>query len=190
MAPDDTAADEVVPLHGSTVITGPSNVGKTRLTASSLERWIETHGAEDVVVFEFGPEIERDGRILGGHLTRFTTIPTGVFHGVLEANAPRAQSETDEEAIALARDNAERADRLFAAAPSTPRAVFVNDSTIPFQHDVGDLEAFLSYCDRAECAVLNAFESQELGTNDPVSRRERVVLDRLRAWADRIVTLE
>lgn len=190
MAPNDSAGDETVPLHGSTVITGPSNVGKTRLTASSLERWVETNGVEGVVVFEFGPEIERDDRVLGGHLTRFTTIPSGVFHGVLEANAPRAQSETDEEAIALARDNAERADRLFAAAPSTPRAVFVNDATIPFQHDVGDLETFLSYCNRAECAVLNAFESRELGTSDLVSRRERVVVDRLRTWGDRVVTLD
>jgi hypothetical protein len=37
--------------------------------------------------------------------------------------------------------------------------------------------------------VLNAFESDELGTDDPVSRREREVLATLRAWADRVVRL-
>ena len=189
MAPADEAADRSVPLRGSTVITGPSNVGKTRLTARALDAWVAEHGPEDLVVFEFGPELELDGRILGGHLTRFTSIPPGAFHGVLEAHAPRAASDSTDQAEALARDNADRVARIFAAAPPDPRAVFVNDATIPFQHEAGDLDEFLAYCDGAECAVLNAFESEELGTTDPISRRERAVLDRLKNWADRVVSL-
>lgn len=177
------------PLSGSTLITGPSNVGKTRLTSRALENWVAEEGPGGVVVFEFGPEVVRDGRILGGRLTRFTTIPDDAFHGVLEANAPRAQSETPEEAVALAADNADRAAEIFETAPADPRAVFVNDATIPFQHERGDLDRFLGYCGRSECAVLNALESEELGIDDPVSRRERDVLDRFELWADRTIRL-
>jgi hypothetical protein len=38
-------------------------------------------------------------------------------------------------------------------------------------------------------AVVNAFESDELGTDDAVSRQERLALDALVAGADRIVRL-
>jgi GTPase SAR1 family protein len=183
-------SDLPFPLDGNTLIVGPSGVGKTRLTARALEAWIDRGGPEGVVVLEFAPEVERDGRILGGRLDRFTTVPPEAWVGVLEAHAPRAESErADRTAVELAHDNAERAERLLEGAPD-PRAVFVNDATIPLQSDVVAADRLTSYCDRAECAVLNAFESDELGTDDPVSRRERDALAALRSWADRTVALE
>ncbi|WP_435062801.1 hypothetical protein [Halobaculum sp. EA56] len=177
-------------MSGSTLITGPSNVGKTRLTARALDAWVADNGPERVVVLEFGPEVERDGRVLGGRLTRFTSVPDGAWHGVLAAHAPRAGSDTDAGAVELAADNAARAARLFEAAPPDPAAVFVNDATIPLQHASGDPARLTAYCDRASAAVCNAFDSDELGTDDPVSRRERDALDALRDWADRVVRLE
>lgn len=177
------------PLSGSTLIVGPSRTGKTRLTAQALDAWIELKGTEGVVVFEFAPEVERDGRVLGGRLDRFTTIPDRVWYGVLDANAPRSEGETEEEMVALARDNAKRAGRILDEA-SDPRAVFINDSTIPHQHKSFDPERLTSYCRQAECVVMNAFESDELGTDDPVSRYEREVVGFLRAWADRTISRE
>jgi len=177
------------PLAGTTLVTGPSNVGKTRLTARALAEWVADHGTDGVVVLEFAPELERDGRVLGGRLSRFVTVPDGAWHGVLEAHAPRAESGSDDEALELAGANAERAATLLDGAPAEPRAVFVNDATIPYQHPESDPDALLDSCDRADCAVLNAFESDELGTDDPVSRTERATLDRLRRWADRHVRL-
>lgn len=185
----DTTNELVVPLEGSTLFTGPSNVGKTRRTARALSAWADEHGANGVVAFDFAPMIERDGKILGGRLTQFGDVPDGVWYGILAANAPRAESTTDAEAVELARDNAIHAAKLLESAPSHPRAVFVNDATIPFQHDAGDLDDLLAYCGRAECAVLNAFGSEELGTDDPVSRQEQAALDRLREWADRVIEL-
>jgi hypothetical protein len=182
-------ADPPVPLSGSTLVVGPSNAGKTRLTARALRRWVDTRGAEGVVVLEFGPEFERDGRVLGGRLSRFGPLPEGVWVGTLDAHAPRAEGATERETARLAEENAARARGVMAAAPPRPRAVFVNDATIPFQHERGDLERFVDYCDRAETAVLNAFESDELGTDDPVSRRERAVLVTLREWTDYVVRL-
>jgi len=181
--------DLPVPLAGSTLILGPANVGKTTLTARALEAWIHRESPEEVVVVDVAPEIERDGQLLGGRLDRFTSVPDDAWYGILEAHAPRSEGATDEEALALARENADRAGRLLGAAPGDPRAVFVNDATIPFQAD-GDPGRLADYCDLANVAVLNAFESDELGTEDSVSRNEREALSALRGWADRVHELE
>lgn len=175
---------------GSNLIVGPSGAGKTRLTASALEAWIDRRGPDGVVVFDFGPEMEHRGRILGRRLSRFTSIPDDAWCGVLDAHAPRAQSDCEENALSLAADNARRAQRLFETAPAEPRAVFVNDATIPFQSDDIDPHTLTRYCDRAEMAVLNAFESDELGVGDPVSRNERAALSAFREWADPVVELD
>ena len=177
------------PLSGSTLVVGSSGVGKTTLTARALEAWLEANGPAGTVVFDFGPAIERDGRTIGARLDRYTTVPDAVWRGTFDANAPRSAGETDEDVLALARENAERANRLLGEAPSQPRAVFVNDATIAVQHEVGDLEGLLEYCAAAAFVVVNAFEGEDFGTGDPVSRRERAVLERLRAWADRVVEL-
>lgn len=176
-------------LSGSTLITGPSNVGKTRLTARGLEAWVERHGSDGVVVLDFGPEFEHEGRILGRRLSRFGALPDGVWSGVLDAHAPRAEGKTDAESVRLAADNAVRARRLLSSAPPEPQAVFVNDASIPFQHTQGDPTDLLEYCDGATVAVVNAFKSDELGADDQVSQREREVLSVLESWADRVIRL-
>lgn len=181
--------DPAVPRSGTTLIVGPSNVGKTRLTARALDDRLDRGGTDGVVVFEFAPEIERDGRLLGGRLDRFLTPPAGVWQGVLDAHAPRAAADTDDEAVGLAADNARRATRLFDAAPADPRAVFVNDATIPFQHADGDPDRLLDYCERAEVAVLNALWGDAIAGDDPVSRVERGTLSTFRRRADRVVEL-
>lgn len=178
------------PLAGSTLITGPSNVGKTRLTARALHAWLIDHGPTGVVIFEFGPEFRHEGRILGRHLARFESIPDAVWVGEIDAHAPRAAGTTIEESVQLAAENARRAAQVLAAAPHDPQAVFVNDATIAFQHETSDLGAFTGYWDQAECVVVNAFESDELGTTDPISQQEQAALDALKHWANRIVTLE
>lgn len=180
--------DPPVELSGATLIVGPAQVGKTRLTARALEAWIESQGSGGVVVLEFAPEVHRDGRLLGGRLDRFTTIPDGGWYGVIDAHAPRTTGESDDESMALARDNVARAQRLLAAAPP-PTAVFVNDATIPLQHDSFPPERLTAYCGQASCAVVNAFESDALGTSDPVSRCERAALQVLHEWADRTIRL-
>lgn len=178
------------PLEGRTLVVGPSNAGKTHATAAALRAWVDEHGADGVVVLDFGPEVERDGRVLGGRLDREVEVPDGVWHRSLDTHAPRAMGADEAESVALAAENARRAAELFAAAPAAPRAGFVNDATIPFQHESGDPTALFDVLADAECAVVNAFESDELGTDDPVSRHERRALAALRDWADRVVELD
>ncbi|GAA0277637.1 hypothetical protein [Halobacterium noricense] len=181
-------SDRRVPLTGSTLIVGPSQAGKTRLTARALNAWIDTHGAAGVVVLEFAPEVEQDGTLLGGRLDRFTTVPDDAWHGILDAYAPRTAGETDAKAAALAADNANRAARLLNAAPDDPAAVFVNDATIPLQAEEIAPHRLVAYCKQASCAVLNAYEG-ELGTDDSVSQREYEALTALRSWVDRTRSL-
>lgn len=178
-----------VPFTGTTLLTGPSNAGKTRSTARAMREWVDDHGPANVVVLDFAPEVERDGRLLGGRLSRFVTVPRGVWYGVLDAHAPRAEGESDAAVWRLATANGDNAHRLLAAAPANPSVVFVNDATIPFQSGEHAPNVLIEYCDRAEGAVLNAFESDELGATHPVSRHERNALDTLRAWASRTVEL-
>lgn len=182
-------ADLPFPLSGSTLVVGPSQAGKTRLTARALDAWVDREGAAGVAVLEFAPHVERDGALLGGRLDRFTAVPDDAWRGVLDAHAPRTAGETEADAVALAADNADRAARLLDAAPDDPDAVFVNDATIPLQHDSFAPRRLAAYCERADCAVLNAYEGDALGTEDPVSRREREALAALRAWADRTRSL-
>jgi hypothetical protein len=179
-----------VPLFGTTLVVGPSNAGKTRLTAETIDEWVAANGTEGVVVLDFAPTVERDGRILGGHLTQFTSVPDGVYHGVFDAHAPRSESETDAQALELAGANAAAAADCLDAAPADPVAVFVNDATIALQSESDLTERLTAYCDRADCAVLNAFESDELGVENAVSQNERAALDALRQWADRVVELD
>jgi len=185
----DGSEDLPFPLSGPTLVVGPSNVGKTRLTARALEAWVGSRGVEGVVVLDFAPEVERDGRVLGGRLSRFGPLPDGVHAAVLDTFAPRAEGETVAESVRLAGENATLARAAMEGLPDRPRAAFVNDATIPFQHERGDPRRLLDYCDRAGVAVLNAFESDELGTDDRVSRRERETLATFREWADRVVRL-
>jgi GTPase SAR1 family protein len=186
----DGDADPPLPLAGTTLIVGPSNVGKTRLTARALTAWLDREGPEGVVVFEFAPEVERGGRVLGGRLDRFVTPPPGVWRGVLDAHAPRATADTDDEAVSLAADNARRAATILDAAPADPRAVFVNDATIPFQTPDADPSRLLDYCEGAEVVVLNALEADAIVDDDPVSEAERTTLATFRERVDRVVRLD
>lgn len=172
-----------LPTSGRVLITGPSNVGKTRLTARALAGWVEDRGAEGVTILDFAPEVERDGVLLGGRLDRFLDVPDGAWVGVLDARAPRAESESEAEARELARKNARGGMDLVESLPPS-RAVFVNDATIPLQHEAGDVEALLAACADAELVVMNAFSGEELGIDDPISRREREARERLIEWAD------
>ncbi|MEZ3115875.1 hypothetical protein RYH80_08085 [Halobaculum sp. MBLA0147] len=171
------------------MLVGPSNVGKTHHTAAALAAWVRRHGPEGVVVLEFAPAVVRDGRLLGGRLDRFHEPSASAWRGTLAAHAPRADADDDAAALALARDNATRAATLLDAAPTDPRAVFVNDATIPFQSDRVAVDRLRDYCVDADCVVANAFESDELGTDDPVSTHERAALRALGTWADRVVRL-
>lgn len=180
----------VRPLRaGRVLFTGPSNVGKTRLTARALEEWVEQRGEAGVAIFDFAPELERNGVLLGGRLSRFTELPDGAWSAVSDAHAPRAESESEAEARELAFENATKAMTMIEEMPPS-KAVFVNDATIPFQHEAGDIEALLAACERAKFVVMNAFWSDELGSENPISRRERAARERLIEWADTHERLE
>lgn len=185
-----TATNRPIPLAGTTLITGPSNTGKTRLTAPALDAWISRHGPDDVVVFEFGPEVRCNGRVFGRWLTQFTEIPNGAWQGVLDAHAPRLEGASTAETIELARENMLGASQLLDNAPENPAAVFVNDATVGFQHPSSTPEELTAYCNRAELAIVNAFEDTTPGATDQISRANSRTIQTLATWADRRVSLK
>ena len=97
------------PLDGSTLITGPSNSGKTILTSQAISNWISENGSENIVILEFGPEYYHNGKILGRHISRFIDFPSDIWYGYLETYAPRAESRNLAESMELAATNVERA---------------------------------------------------------------------------------
>ena len=182
-------SDLPFPLDGTTLVTGPSNTGKTRLTARALDTWVAERGTDGVVVLDFAPKVERNGRILGGRLDRFTGLPDDIWSGILDAHAPRADGKSEVETLDLAAANARHAERIVHEAPDDSLAIFINDATIPFQSGDVAVTLLTDYCEGAETVVCNAFESDKLGVEDPVSRHERAALDTLRSWSDRVVEL-
>ncbi len=178
-----------VPRSGRTLITGRSGVGKTRLTAAALQRWLDECGPADVVVLEFAPEVMHDGRLVGGRLHRHFDIPAQVWQGVIDAHAPRIEGNEPQEIDRLAKANAIAAQRVIDAIPPDPMAVFINDVTIPFHHPVASLDELLAKIRAAECVVINAFDSDEL-ESESIAVRERSVLRALESWADHVVRLD
>lgn len=177
-----------IPPDGRTLVRGPSNVGKTRLTAAALDRHLELHGPRNVAVLEFAPEIRVDDRMIGGRLDRFVDVPGTVWVGKIDARAPRLESETEAEVLALAAQNAAAAERVMAAMPDRPRALFVNDATIPFQHPASNPARWLARWKDAETAVCNGFQGTELGEGT-IGTRERLVQNLLEAWATTVLEL-
>lgn len=177
------------PLDGSTLIVGPTNVGKTSLTADAVQAWIDRHGPTGVVILEFGPEIEVNGRLIGRRLDRFMTPPPDAWYRPVPMRGPRTEGDGDRDPAAIAERNAKLATEAVADAPAGPSAVFANDVTLALHHDPAQVSQLTGYCDRARCAVLNAHEGDDLGRNDSISRNERDAVRRLRAWADRTVDL-
>lgn len=174
-------------LEGSTLVVGPTNVGKTRLTAGAMRRWIGRHGPEGVVVIDLAPDLVVDGRRIGGPIERFEPVPDGVWFARVETDGPRTEGVDGADTAGIAARNADRATRAFRAAPADPVAVFVNDVTLALHDDVGRVGGITAYCDRARCAVVNAHEGGDLDRDDAISRREREAVRRLVDWADRVV---
>ena len=177
-----------IPSTGRTVIRGASNVGKTRLTAAALARYVHCHGTEQVVLFDFAPTIVQADRIIGGRIDRFYEIPPGVWTGKIEAWGPRIESKSKEEALALARKNAVMAGMVMDQMPNDPRAIFVNDMTIPFQHPSADLSPRLKRWEVADHVVCNAYFGRELGAG-PIADREKTLHEAITAWASTVIDL-
>ena len=183
------AAVDSVPTDGRTLIRGPSNVGKTRLTAAALGRHLDRSGPNGVAVLEFAPEIQVGERMVGGRLDRFIDVPQDVWVGKIEARAPRLEGETEAESLAIAAANATAAEQIMAAMPARPRALFINDATIPFQHPSSRPAYWLSQWKHAEVAICNAYRGNELGGGS-ISNRERNVQGRLESWATTVIELD
>ncbi|XGI84010.1 hypothetical protein ACEU6E_01805 [Halorutilales archaeon Cl-col2-1] len=180
-----------VSFSGSILVSGGLNVGKTRLTAETLVRYADKYPEAETVLLDFAPELMKDGDLVGGHVSRFVDVPETVSEYVLEANAPRLESDTEDGAVELARENHDKGVGLVESAPHDPDAVFVNDATIPFQYPDSDSGTLVEYCERADDCLLNVYDPRSGGDTETVlsdsgvlNSPEAATVESLRGWAD------
>jgi hypothetical protein len=165
-----------------TLIIGDVNSGKTRLTEDILATWIAQGRSPDIAVLDLAPQT-RQG--IGGHLT----LPQG-FKGVYQAPAiipPRLTAKTEEEAEMLARANAAAIDPFLLDPQLVGHAILIiNDATLYLQ--AGDYDRFIQVVRSAETALINAYYGHSF-TDFRLSRRERLLTERLIQDCDRIIRL-
>lgn len=175
---------------GRVVIVGPTGVGKTQATKQLLENWVDDYGTDGVVVFDFGPERQRGSHIVGRRLQRFGPLPDGVWLQEIDMNAPRLDALQESDRAMLARENAKRAQKAFKDSPKPWRGVFVNDATLAFHDAHSDVKAFLDSCASCDVVVINALASADFIGDDPISRRERMVVRTLKEWATLVIPMQ
>lgn len=174
-----------------TLIIGEVNSGKTTLTQRLLQEAARTEPGPLVVV-DLAPQIpshvaRRAGKGgIGGRLQ----APSARHVHILcaELSAPRLTGGSDAERQALARDNAQRIEPLFARALSlNPSHLFVNDVSLYLQ--AGPPERLLGWLSRVETCVVNGYFGTSLG-DDALSKRERLAMLALCLHCDALIFLE
>lgn len=174
--------------EGHVLITGPSNTGKTLACARALLQYVQAHGPEGVAVLEFAPEhTKSDGNVVGRRLTQFMPIPEGCLHFVVPTRAPRLESSTPEQAIDIARANAEACQKILTLLPEQTAAIFVNDATMPFHVPGADPGVLLRHLRGANVAVATALDPVDLDAEHPITKQERAVLAALAKNMDKVV---
>lgn len=178
-------------LDRFTLIVGEVNQGKTFMSRRLLEEWVIL-GLGPVVVVDLAPSLKKANRQgkgnpegIGGRLDPPDSPDVLYLNGPI--HAPRLQSKSEEEAMALARENLKIADDLFARAqPLAGRGLFVNDASLYVQ--AGDPNRFLHRIRSARTAVVNAYYGRSLGSG-ALSLQERQSMDILMAGCDRLIHL-
>jgi hypothetical protein len=165
-----------------TLIVGDVNSGKTRLTESILAAWTAQGRSRDITVLDFAPPTRQS---IGGRLA----LPQG-FAGVYKAPPiapPRLMAKTEEEAERLARANAAAIDPLLQDPRLAERTILVvNDATLYLQ--AGTYDHFLRVIRSAETTLINAYYGHSF-PDYRLSRRERLLTDRLMEDCDRVIRL-
>jgi len=179
-------------LGRRSLILGEVNAGKTRLCRRVLAAVLTLVKAEAVAVLDLAPEVparerERPGPAgVGGRLAP----PPGSAVLYLRADlaAPRLSSRSEAEALAKAEANRRAIEPLWLELERSGRpVVFLNDLSMYLQ--AGRAEDLIARLAGAQTVVANGYSGLSLGGGE-LSRRERVEMDRLAAWFDRVIRLQ
>ncbi len=177
MAPEDFRSV----LNKRILITGEVNTGKTTAARAILDGLCSLGFSGRIAVIDMAPEIPEEiaiGRGLkgvGGKL-----VPEGwddVIYLAATLHPPRLSSKSEDEALTVASENREKADRLFEEFRSSDRdMLFLNDVSMYLQ--AGSADKLLRYTVPASTLIANGYYGSKLGAGI-LSARETAEMDRL-----------
>jgi len=176
-------------LHQFTMIVGDVNTGKTHLTQRILDVYCQI-GEGGVAVVDLAPDIppaflKDDISGIGGRLRLPGNQRARYYHCSL--HAPRIEGKNEEEAMALATQNAHRIESLFEQALAQKTDVlFVNDCSLYLQ--AGKVEKMLLWVRSARTAIVNGYHGKTLGRGI-LSSREREEMEVMMKHGDRVIRL-
>jgi hypothetical protein len=174
-------------LNRFMLIVGEVNRGKTTLTRRIFELYHQHHGGP-VTIVDLAPSIAPAldaGEGIGGKLSILASPGIGYFHDRI--HAPRIESKSEREALALAEENRLVIESLFEKAfEENVKALFVNDCSL-YLH-AGDARKLLGWIRQSETAVVNGYHGKSLGEG-PISTRETKGMIYLMEHCDRLIQL-
>ncbi len=170
-----------------TLITGEVDSGKTRLTASLLQGFIERGRAEEITVLDFAPPRSTFGPLsVGGRIKDYLPdVPCRAYEFSEGIRAPRLEGKDADEVREIARRNAEITSTLIGRYLDSPTpCLFVNDLTIHLH--AGDVGLLLRTIGRSETFVGSAYRGARLSPDhgSGVSRREADLLREVESLVD------
>jgi hypothetical protein len=175
------------------LIVGDIGSGKTALTARLLTEALAISSPNDITVIDMAPR-RRDfkGTSVGGHLTDFMNVPTGVriLTPTPSPVAPRIEGLTAGDVLLFARSNHQSIDRVLEKYSADPTPIlFMNDISM-YLH-AGEPANLLNVVGSAKTGVMNSYAGVALQDDhgSSVSQNERDGLALLKRAVDQVMTL-
>lgn len=163
------------------LITGEVNTGKTTLARELMNTLCFRGLSHRMAVIDMAPEIpeeialRRGMKGVGGRLV--PAACEGVLYLTVPLRPPRLSAGTEEEALAVAAQNRELIDGLFARFRTYPRDIlFINDVSMYVQ--AGRADDLLRWIAGTPTVVANGYYGLRLGTGT-LSRREAEEMEKL-----------
>jgi GTPase SAR1 family protein len=179
-------------IEHSVLIIGDVGAGKTQLTVRLVEEAIAAGKREQLTIIDMAPTTRFVGSLkVGGQLRELAPHLNVVrYLAPSRIETPRLSARSPKELQHLVTLNQQRIAPLLHTFLQTPSSIlFINDVSLYLQS--GSLTLVTHVIEAAETCIVNGYYGQSIQTKieDPVSRVERALMDRLSERMDIVVTL-
>jgi len=170
------------------LILGEVNTGKTTLCQRWLADLCRNGLGQRTTVIDMAPHIPealaRRRGIAGAGGNLLAPPASGVLDLRVHLEPPRLSSQSEAEALAKARGNAELIETLFARlVPEERDILFINDVTLYLQAALATQLIERAAFTRMNTLVVNGYRGERLGSGE-LSEREKAETEILRQWFD------
>jgi hypothetical protein len=174
------------------LIKGDVGTGKTQLTMRLVEEAIAAGKREQLTIIDMAPTTRFVGALkVGGQLRELAPHLNAIrYLAPSRIETPRLSARSPQELQHLVTLNQQRIAPLLHTFLQTPSPIlFINDVSLYLQS--GSLTLVTHVIEATETCIVNGYYGQAIQTEieDPVSRIERALMDRLSEQMDIVVTL-